>query len=192
MLTAEDGQAALELIEAEPVDLALLDIMLPFVDGFELIEPLKARGTPVIYLSAKGDTKSKVHGLKLGAEDYLVKPFDMLELLVRVEKVLARQQPRAQELLLEDIRVDLEGRQVFKAGTAVTLKPMEFDLLCAFIRHPGVVLTRETLLRRVWGDEFFGETRTVDVHVARLRQKLGLEHRITTVYKVGYRLEESP
>ncbi len=81
---------------------------------------------------------------------------------------------------------------MFKAGTAVTLKPMEFDLLCAFIRHPGVVLTRETLLRRVWGDEFFGETRTVDVHVARLRQKLGLEHRITTVYKVGYRLEESP
>ncbi|MCH5286570.1 MAG: response regulator transcription factor [Christensenellaceae bacterium] len=186
---AMDGRQALNRLEEQAFDLALCDIMLPELDGFELLPHMKRRQIPVIFVSAKADVPSRVQGLRLGAEDYLVKPFDIMELLVRMEKVLARSERPAQEIVFEDVRMEPDSRTVTKAGEPIPLKPMEFELLRCFIRHPGMVLTREALLRQVWGDQFVGETRTVDVHVASLRKKLGWTDRIATVYKIGYRLE---
>ena len=186
---AYDGREAVAWIAEEHFDLALCDIMLPELDGFELLPFMQARHIPVIFVSAKADVESRVRGLRLGAEDYLVKPFDILELLVRMEKVLARSGEGAPVLSYADITVDEGSHSVMQAGQPVALKPMEYELLCTFMRHPGMVLTREKLLRQVWGDEFIGETRTVDVHVAALRRKLKLDGRLATVYKIGYRLE---
>ena len=186
---AMDGQQALDAISAHHFDLSLCDIMLPELDGFELLPYMQERNIPVIYVSAKADVQSRVQGLRLGAEDYLVKPFDILELLVRMEKVLARSAPAENKIIYEDITVDLDSRSVHKAGELIPLKPMEYELLCTFMKHPGMVLTREKLLRQVWGDEYIGETRTVDVHVAALRKKLGLTEQLATVFKLGYRLE---
>lgn len=186
---AMDGQQALEALSGRHFDLALCDIMLPEVDGFELLPYMQERNIPVIYVSAMADVQSRIHGLRLGAEDYLVKPFDILELLVRMEKVLARSTSAENRLTYQDITVELDSRSVHKGEELISLKPMEYELLCTFMRHPGMVLTREKLLRQVWGDEYIGETRTVDVHVAALRRKLGLNEQLTTVFKLGYRLE---
>lgn len=186
---AMDGGQAVDAIQAQHFDLALCDIMLPELDGFELLPYMKEKGIPVIYVSAKTDVQSRVHGLRLGAEDYLVKPFDILELLVRMEKVLARADRQPKTLTYRHITVDLESRSVTKGDETIPLKNMEYELLLTFLRHPGMVMTREDLLHQVWGDEFIGETRTVDVHVAALRRKLDLNNELTTVYKIGYRLE---
>ena len=186
---AMDGQRALDSLSGHHFDLALCDIMLPELDGFELLPYLRERNIPVIFVSARTDIQSRIQGLRLGAEDYLVKPFDILELLVRMEKVLARTASSENKIRYQDITIDLNSRSVFMGHEPILLKPMEYELLCMFAKHPGMVLTREKLLRQVWGDEFFGETRTVDVHVSALRRKLNLGERLATVYKIGYRLE---
>ena len=184
-----DGKQALDVISSQHFDLALCDIMLPELDGFELLPYMQEQNIPVIYVSAKADVQSRVHGLQMGAEDYLVKPFDILELLVRMEKVLARNAPAENKITYQDITIDMDSRSVHKGADLISLKPMEYELLCTFLKHPGMVLTREKLLRQVWGDEYIGETRTVDVHVAALRKKLGLNEQLATVFKLGYRLE---
>lgn len=189
---AMDGMQAIDALAAGTFDLALCDIMLPEVDGFELFPAMQQRGVPVIYVSARDDVQSRIHGLQLGAEDYLVKPFSILELLLRMEKVMSRTSTAAHRLTYRDITVDLDSRTVMKGQQLIPLKPMEYELLCTLIRHPGMVLTREKLLHQVWGDAYIGETRTVDVHIAALRKKLQLTDQLTTVFKLGYRLEAQP
>lgn len=188
-----DGKEAEMFLEAEgsqAADLALVDIMLPGRDGFELMGPFKACGIPVIYLTAKADVASKVKGLKLGAEDYMVKPFEVLELLVRVEKVLERTGKAGAELRSGGMVVDLGRHAVLENGQEVALKPMEFSLLTVFLKNRNVVLGRDRLLNMVWGSDFYGETRTVDVHVANLRKKLKGCAAIRTIPKAGYLFED--
>ncbi|MDO4274396.1 MAG: response regulator transcription factor [Eubacteriales bacterium] len=188
---AYDGVEAERLImDHQDADLALVDIMLPGKDGFQLMEDFRKRKLPVIFLTAKGDVASKVKGLKLGAEDYMVKPFEILELLVRIEKVLERTGRAKRMMKIRDIEVDLVKHQVTKQGQYVSLKPMEYDLLVLLLRNRNVALSREEILNRVWGDDYMGESRTVDVHIGQLRKKLGLYDEIHTIPKLGYRLEE--
>lgn len=187
--TAADGAKALEAISRQPYDLALMDIMLPELDGYELLPHMQKLNIPVIYISAKGDVADRVRGLRLGAEDYLVKPFDILELLVRMEKVLHRSHPAPAALCVNGVTVWEAERRVRAGGQEVELKPMEYALMLMFMKHPNIVMSREQLLREVWGDQFFGETRTVDSHVAILRKKLYWSDQIITVHRVGYKLE---
>lgn len=187
----DDGEAAVRLLEQHPdADLALVDIMLPGKDGFALMEDFRRRKLPVIYLTAKGDVASKVKGLKLGAEDYMVKPFEVLELLVRIEKVLERTGRSSRYLSIRDIEVDLLKHQVKKGGINVNLKPMEYDLLVLLLQNRNVALSREEILNRVWGADYLGESRTVDVHIGQVRKKLELFEEIRTIPKLGYRLED--
>ncbi len=188
---AYDGEEARRLLLwHEDASLALVDIMLPKRDGFELMEDFRKKHLPVIYLTAKDDVVSKVRGLRLGAEDYMVKPFEMLELLVRIEKVLERTGRARRMLEIRDIQVDLVRHQVTKNGVIVNLKPMEYDLFVLLLQNRNIALGREEILRRVWGDEFLGESRTVDVHIGQLRKKLDLYEEIRTIPKLGYRLEK--
>lgn len=186
-----DGLKAAELIEQDAdFDLALLDVMLPGIDGFELLGYMKHHDIPVIYLTAKSDIDSKLQGLQDGAEDYIVKPFEVLELLVRIEKVLERTGKMQQVLEVADITINLMERSVRKNGEEILLKPMEFDLLVMLAKNKNIALSRERLLHGVWGVDYVGETRTVDVHVGQLRRKLGLSEHIKTISKMGYRLED--
>lgn len=187
---AADGQAALEMIRrGERFDVALLDVMLPGVDGFQLMEPLKGRGVPVIYLTAKNDLESKLTGLTSGAEDYIVKPFEIMELLVRMEKVLMRHCAGG-VVTVADLAIHVAERTVMKGGEPIFLKPLEFDLLLFFVRNQNIALSREKILAEVWGLDFYGESRTIDIHVSQLRKKTGLP--IVSVPRVGYRLETAP
>lgn len=186
-----NGQEAAEaLAEDHAFDLALLDVMLPGMDGFSLLEVMKNYQIPVIFLTAKSDIGSKIQGLKGGAEDYIVKPFEVLELLVRIEKVLERTGKGTQILRILDLEINLEEHTVRKNGVEVPLKPKEFELLTVLAKNKNIAISRENLLKMVWGTDYFGETRTVDVHIGQLRKKLDLAGHIKTVSKVGYRLEE--
>lgn len=186
-----DGEAvSAHLKENADYDLAILDVMLPGKDGFALLPELRAHDIPVIFLTAKSDLPSKIKGLKDGAEDYLVKPFEMLELLVRVEKVLARCQKEESVLRVRDVEIYPQERIVRKAGVEIPFKPMEFDCLLLLVKYKNVAITREELLNTLWGVEFDGETRTIDVHVARIRKKLDFADVIKTVPRIGYRLED--
>jgi two-component system, OmpR family, alkaline phosphatase synthesis response regulator PhoP len=183
-----DGAVALTLAEgAELFDLALLDIMLPGVDGFQLLAPMRARGIPVIYLTAKNDLESKVLGLREGAEDYIVKPFEILELLVRMEKVLARYGTDEPEIRVGDVEIHTQEHAVFRCGKPVLLSPILFELLVLFAKKQNIAMSRERILASVWGDSFLGESRTVDIHISQLRKKTGLH--IVSIPKIGYRLE---
>lgn len=186
---ALDGEAAANLIEQNSFDLALLDIMLPKVDGYELLEYLKPMGTPAIFLTAKGAVPDRVKGLQLGADDYIVKPFEIVELKARIETVLRRYNMGERTLTAGDLQINTESRMVTKAGQPVDLTLKEYELLVMLVRNKNMALFRETLFERIWGSSFMGETRTLDLHIQRLRKKLGWEDKIKTVYKVGYRLD---
>ena len=185
---AFDGAGCADLLETQRFDLVLLDVMLPGADGFELLPYAREYGAPVIFITARSDVKDRVRGLKLGAEDYITKPFSIEELLARVEVVLRRGHKLASRLVSGDITVDTEARTVLRAGRPVELTAKEFDLLVLFLKNQGIALYRQTLYERVWQDPFEGDTRTVDLHVQRLRRKLGLEGRLAAGEKVGYRL----
>lgn len=187
--SVQDGLAAIELIEQEDFDLILLDIMLPGADGFDIMEYIRPLKVPVIFITAKNDVHDKVRGLKLGAEDYLVKPFDVLELLARVEVVLRRYHKADQVLTAGDVTVDLEALKVTRAGRPIVLTNKEYGLLVLFMQNKNVALFKETLYEKVWKDEYIADSRTLELHVQRLRKKMGWEKNLVAVYKVGYRLE---
>ncbi len=187
-ISAYDGEEALALLQnGAHADLALVDVMLPKIDGFALLEPLKERNIPVIFLTARGDLEAKLTGLQGGAEDYIVKPFEMLELLVRMEKVLERNGRSREQIIIGDVAIDVKERAVRLSGRPLAMTPMEFDLILLLARNKNMALTRERLLSEVWGALYDGGTRTVDVHIAKLRKKTGLN--IVSVPKIGYRLE---
>lgn len=194
---AYDGAQAAMLLEEESFDMVLLDVMLPEIDGYELMEYIRPLGIPVIFLTAKAEVKDRVHGLKLGADDYLAKPFEIIELLARVETVLRRCHKLDTCLSCGNVTVDLPSHVVSKDGQPLALTRKEYGILVLFLQNPGIALFRERIYEQVWGGEYTGDSRTVDLHVQRLRRKLGWdEHiagdqmpRIVPVYKVGYRLE---
>ena len=190
-VAVQDGLAAIDAVEKDTFDLVLLDIMLPGADGYDVMEYIRPYKVPVIFISAKHEVKDRVRGLKLGADDYLIKPFDVTELLARVEAVLRRYNKTDKVIMLGDVEIDMEARRVTRSGSPVSLTSKEFDLMLLFVENRNVALFRENLYERVWDDEYFANSRTLDLHVQRLRRKLGWEHNLVAVYKVGYRLEVS-
>ncbi len=184
---AYDGKEALSLLEHNHYDLILLDVMLPYISGFELIK--RIQDTPVIFMTAKDRIEDKIQGLTSGAEDYIVKPFEILELIARINLVLRRNQKGTSVFKLDDMEMDRESKVIKYKGKVEDVTPQEYNLLEVFVVNQNLALSREKLLELAWGYEYEGDTRTVDVHVQKLRKKLGLEERIKTVYKVGYRLE---
>ena len=187
--TAEDGLEAKSFLEKNKVDLILLDVMIPGIDGFSLIEQIKKYNIPVIFVTAKESVLDRVKGLRLGAEDYIVKPFETVELLARIEVVLRRYNKSSNIIKFKNIEVDTNTRIVKVNNKEVYLTAKEYDLLILFLRNKNMALSREQILDKVWGFEYAGETRTVDIHVNRIREKLDLKDNIKTVFKIGYRLE---
>ena len=185
----EDGSEAVRRILEGSYDLILLDVMLPGMDGFEILTKIKNKGTPVIFLTALQDVGDKVKGLRLGAEAYIVKPFEAVELLARIEVVLRRTNAGRQQLAYDGILVDLQKHVVTKNGERVPLTPKEFDVLVFFMQNVDIAITRERLMAAIWGYEFEGESRTVDIHVQQVRRKLDLKGKLVTIPKLGYCLE---
>ena len=189
---AYDGAEAADILEERRFDLILLGVMLPEIDGFSLMEYIRPMGIPVIFLTAKNAVNDRVKGLELGAEDYLVKPFEIIELLARVNVVLRRYNKTAAELRVGGLVIDTQAMLVTKEGETISLTPKEYELLLLFARNPGIALYRETIYERVWKEDFPYGSKTVDLHVQRLRKKLGWEDILHAVPKVGYRLEGKP
>ena len=189
VLDGNEVEGTLE--KEEDFDLALLDIMLPGKDGFELLGVMKEHGIPVIYITAKADVNSKIKGLRSGAEDYIVKPFEVLELLVRVEKVLERTGKQKEIIQVKDLEIHLSEHKVTRNGQTISLKPMEYDLLVLLAKNKNVAFTREQMLNEVWGSNYLGETRTIDVHIGQLRHRgsitgMGIRKGITLIAGGGY------
>ncbi|GAA0123581.1 response regulator transcription factor [Clostridium faecium] len=191
-IAAEDGEIAISKLDEEDIDLILLDIMLPKIDGYGVLHEIQKKNIPVIFLTAKSSIQDKVMGLKLGADDYVTKPFEPLELLARIEALLRRSKvdKKSEAIVFKHIMVLENERTVTMDNEEIYLTPKEFDLLLEFLNHKNIVLTREVLLNKIWGYDFYGETRTVDMHVKRLREKLNLKDYLQTIYKVGYKLKE--
>lgn len=187
---AFDGREGADMIERKQYDLILLDLMLPEISGYELLDYIRSTKIPVIIISAMVEVEDRIRGLKMGADDYLCKPFQIGELLARVETVLRRTQKTAEKLQAGDVIVSIASRQVWKAGAAVDLTVKEFDLLVELLRHKNVALSRAALYETVWQEEYTGETRTLDSHIRRLRKKLDWENEIRTIFRIGYRLED--
>ena len=186
---ADDGIKAADILETKRFDLILLDIMLPGADGFELMEYIRPLDIPVIFITAKGMVEDRVKGLRMGADDYIVKPFEIIELLARVETVLRRYHKLDRLIEVAGLRIDTISMAVQRDGKDIALTRKEYDLLLLFARNPGTALYRDTIYERVWGGDYFGDSRTIDLHVQRLRKKVGWEDKLLAIYKVGYRLE---
>ena len=185
--SAFDGKEALECLADKRFDLMILDIMLPKEDVFPVMR--QAKGQPTIFLTARDSLNDRMTGFSLGADDYIIKPFEMLEMLARVEAVLRRTQTSASTFQLDKVLINFDSRQVYREQELLELTPKEYELLEVLVKNRNIALARERLLELVWGYDFEGETRTVDVHIQKLRKKTGWENRIKTVYKMGYRLE---
>lgn len=183
-----DGTSALKKIDSLKYDLILLDVMLPIINGFDLMEYISPLNIPVIFITAMSDIKNKVKGLKLGGDDYITKPFEIAELLARVESVMRRYKGN-EEVHIDDVEIDTLSRIVRKNDSVIDLTIKEYNLLLLFIQNKNVALFREVIYEKVWEDFYMGDTRTVDLHVQRLRKKLGWEDKIKSVYKIGYRFE---
>ena len=186
----DNGKDAADAVEHRRYDLVLLDVMLPGISGFELMEYFAPLDIPVIFITARDAVKDRIRGLKLGADDYIVKPFEIAELLARVETVLRRYHKTENRAVIGDVSVDLHSRLVFKRGEPVNLTAKEYSLLLLFLQNRNIALFRETIYERVWENDYMGDSRTVDLHVQRLRRKLEWQDRIVAVYKIGYRLED--
>lgn len=187
--TANNGMTATEKIEKTHYDLILLDIMLPDIDGYDLIDYIKQFEIPVIFVTAKTSVQDRVRGLKLGAEDYISKPFDLDELLARVETVLRRYNKTERMLEAGKIRIDTLSRTVLLNGALIPLPAREYDLLLFLVRNKNIALYRETIFEQVWQEPYLGNTRTIDLHIQRLKKKLNLGDTIETIYKVGYKFK---
>ena len=183
------GEQALKFLEKKKPDLVLLDLMLPKVSGYDLLEYIVPSGTPVIIISAMGQVNDRVRGLKMGADDYICKPFQVSELLARIEAVIRRTAPSDDVFEYKGVVVNSTSRTVTKDGEEVALTVKEFDLLSMLINNRNVALSRKQLYEYVWKEEYYGETRTLDNHIKRLRQKLGYDDVIKTVFGIGYRFE---
>ena len=183
-----DGEQAAEKIEEQDFDLILLDIMLRKIDGYELLEYIKPTNTPVIFISAKEAVKDRIRGIKLGADDYIVKPFDISEVLARVEMVLRRYGKGNNRLKFKNIVIDQNTMEVKRDDKIVALTPKEYELLVVLVRNKNNLLFREDLFEKVWETEYIGNSRTLDLHIQRLRKKLDLKDEIKTVFRMGYKL----
>ena len=186
---AFNGMEAVDYIEKNRYDLIILDVMLPEIDGFELMDYIRPLEIPVIFLTAKGSVQDRVKGLKLGAEDYIVKPFEVVELLARMDVVLRRYKKCDMVLEINDLKIDTASMQVWRDGQEIRLTKTEYELLLLFARNPRRAMYRETIYERVWGGEYPFGSKTVDLHIQRLRKKVGWETCLQAVNKVGYRLE---
>ena len=184
-----DGMAAADALDAARYDLVLLDVMLPKVNGYELMDYIAPLGIPVIFLTAKASVADRVKGLRLGADDYLTKPFEIIELLARVESVLRRYHKTESTIVEDDLVIDTASRTVKRGEKVISLTKKEYELLLLFVRNKNIALYRETIYEQIWGGEYMGDSRTVDLHVQRMRKKVGWEDRVVPVYKIGYRLE---
>ena len=184
-----DGKAAADLLEEKRYDLILLDIMLPEIDGYELLEYVREFEIPVIFITAKYSLEDKVKGVRGGADDYITKPFELAELTARVESVLRRYHKGQNKIKLAGLDIDMESRTVKRDGTEIELTMKELELLQLFLRNRNIALFRDRIYEEVWGGEYDPESRTVDVHIQRLKKKLDLEGVIVLVRKIGYRLE---
>jgi len=187
-LQAYDGREALDYLVREVCHIVILDVMLPGMSGFDILQKLKRRGLPVIFLTARDQMSDKVRALNLGADDYMVKPFEAVELIARMAAVLRRYRSHP-SIVIRDLEICMEERVVRKQGQEVYLTHKEFELLVLFIQNQAIALSREQILEHIWGYDYMGESRTVDMHVQRLRSKLGLQDAIVTVYKIGYRFD---
>ena len=186
---AFDGLEAADCLEKNQYDLILLDVMIPEIDGFELMDYIRPLEIPVIFLTAKAAVQDRVRGLKLGAEDNIVKPFEVIELLARVDVVMRRYKKRDMVLEIGGLKIDTGSMQVWRGGQEISLTKTEYELLLLFARNPRRAMYRETIYERVWGEEYPFGSKAVDLHVQRLRKKVGWEHCLQAVNKVGYRLE---
>lgn len=185
-----DGEQALKLVNEESFDLIILEVMIPKIDGFTLMEKIKHMDIPVIFLTAKDSLSDKIKGLKMGADDYIVKPFELIELLTRVEVVLRRYGKKKNILYFKDLEIHLQERILKKDNKLIDLTLKEYELIKLLIENKNIALSREKILEKVWGYNYLGETRTVDAHIQKLRKRLNLNDEIKTIYKVGYRLED--